>query len=128
MPTLTLFYDGHCPLCVKEMNKLKGYDTHSQLLLVDTHSPMFDDYPNIDAQKAAKILHAVDDKGTLILGLDAIHCAWKLVGKGWLYAPLRWPLIKPIADWAYIKFANNRYQISKLLTGKAKCDSGQCFR
>ena len=55
MPTLTLFYDGHCPLCVKEMNKLKGYDTHHQLLLVDTHSSMFDDYPDIDSHKASKV-------------------------------------------------------------------------
>ncbi|MDN3685045.1 DUF393 domain-containing protein [Vibrio sinaloensis] len=64
----------------------------------------------------------------LILGLDVTYYAWHLVGKGWLYAPLRWPLFKPVADWAYMRFANNRYTISKWLTGKSKCSNGQCSR
>lgn len=128
MTQLTIFYDGTCPLCVKEMERLALYDNQEHLMLVDIHSENFLNYPEIDARHATKILHALDNNGTLLLGLDVTYLAWKLVGKGWLYAPLRWKLIRPVADWCYLRFANNRYTISKLLTGKRKCDSGQCFR
>ncbi|NOJ21323.1 thiol-disulfide oxidoreductase DCC family protein [Vibrio coralliilyticus] len=128
MTQLTIFYDGTCPLCVKEMERLAHYDNQEHLMLVDIHSENFLNYPEIDARHATKILHALDNNGTLLLGLDVTYLAWKLVGKGWLYAPLRWKLIRPVADWCYLIFANNRYTISKLLTGKRKCDSGQCFR
>lgn len=126
MPKLTIFYDGQCPLCVKEMEKLKSYDNDSSLHLVNTHSEEFVNYPEIDPQEASRVLHAINDQNQLLLGLDVTYLAWKLVGKGWVYAPLRWPLVRPMADWAYLRFANNRYAVSKLLTGKSKCDNDQC--
>jgi predicted DCC family thiol-disulfide oxidoreductase YuxK len=46
-------------------------------------------FHNIVRVKAKKILHALDNEGNLLLGLDAAYRAWQLVGKGWLYAPLR---------------------------------------
>ncbi|WP_241902410.1 DCC1-like thiol-disulfide oxidoreductase family protein [Vibrio breoganii] len=49
MGQFTLFYDGTCPLCVKEMTSLKKHDTSNQLLLVDIHAQHFTDYPYIDA-------------------------------------------------------------------------------
>ena len=55
--------------------------------------------------------------------LDVTHEAWKAVGVGWLYAPLRWPLIRHVADAFYNVFAKHRYTISYLLTGKKRqCD------
>ncbi|MDA0128032.1 DUF393 domain-containing protein [Vibrio sp. MarTm2] len=128
MTQLTIFYDGTCPLCLKEMKALKQHDTQDLLSIVDLHSPDFAAYPHVDPVEASRILHAYDHNHNLLLGLDVTYRAWSLVGKGWLYAPLRWPLISPMADWAYIKFANNRYTVSKWLTGKSKCDSGQCSR
>ncbi|MGU3841687.1 thiol-disulfide oxidoreductase DCC family protein, partial [Vibrio diabolicus] len=71
---------------------------------------------------------ALNDNNELILGLDVTHRAWQLVGRGWLYAPLRWPLLKPIADWLYLRFANNRYRVSYWLTGSSRCNSGHCSR
>ena len=63
----------------------------------------------------------------MVTGLDATHAAWQAVGRGWLYAPLRWPVIRIVADMAYNLFARNRYTISYLLTGRRRtCDDGQC--
>jgi predicted DCC family thiol-disulfide oxidoreductase YuxK len=126
MTKLTIFYDGFCPLCVKEMEKLKQFDQNDDIQLIDIHTSAFTPYTNIDADKASRILHAIDDKNQLLLGLDVTYRAWSLVGKGWIYAPLRWPIIKPIADRAYLHFANNRYRWSKILTGKSRCDSNSC--
>ncbi|AVF61068.1 DUF393 domain-containing protein [Vibrio diabolicus] len=128
MTKLTIFYDGTCPLCAKEMYALKRRDVKQAIKIVDIYSDDFSDYPQIDAQKANTILHALNDNNELILGLDVTHRAWQLVGRGWLYAPLRWPLLKPIADWLYLRFANNRYRVSYWLTGSSRCNSGQCSR
>ena len=128
MYQLTIFYDGFCPLCVKEMETLRRHDKDERIALVDIQTDAINDYPSIDVKEASRILHAIDQQGNLVLGLDATHQAWKLVGKGWLYAPLRWPGVRVIADWFYLRFANNRYLISKFFTGKSRCNNGQCSR
>jgi predicted DCC family thiol-disulfide oxidoreductase YuxK len=128
MTKLTIFFDGTCPLCAKEMRALKQRDTHQHIRTVDIYSDDFSHYSQIDAARANTILHALDDNDTLLLGLDVTYRAWQLVGRGWLYAPLRWPLIKPIADWFYLRFANNRYRISYWLTGRSRCSTDQCSR
>ncbi|MCW8347111.1 DUF393 domain-containing protein [Vibrio sp. ZSDZ65] len=128
MQTLTLFYDGTCPLCKKEMAALRKHDIYKRIDTVDIFSEDFHDYPQIDPKKANTILHAIDESGRLWLGLDAVYHAWNLVGKGWMYAPSRWRLIKPTADKLYYYFARNRYQISLWLTGKSRCSNGSCSR
>ncbi|USD51572.1 DUF393 domain-containing protein [Vibrio sp. SCSIO 43153] len=128
MTKLTVFYDGTCPLCAKEMNALKQRDTKQQIKTVDIYSDAFADYPQIDPEQANTILHALNEKDELLLGLDVTHRAWQLVGRGWLYAPLRWRIIKPVADWLYLKFASNRYRVSYLLTGRSRCNNGSCSR
>ena len=65
---------------------------------------------------------AIDENGNVFTGLDVTHKAWSLVGVGWLYAPLRWPVISTIADIGYKIFAKHRYQISYLLTGKKRSE------
>lgn len=122
MATLTVFYDATCPLCVKEMKALGKHDELERIKTVDIFSQEVKDYPQIDPQRASDILHAIDEKGTLLLGLDAAHRAWQLVGRGWLYAPLRWRGVKPVADWLYLQFARHRYLISRLLTGQSRCN------
>ncbi|MBQ4837815.1 thiol-disulfide oxidoreductase DCC family protein [Pseudoalteromonas luteoviolacea] len=128
MQELTIFYDGTCPLCVKEMAALTKRDNSNRILIVDIYSEEFGRYPEIDPNKANLILHALDMHGNLLLGLDVTYNAWRLVGMGWLYAPLRWPVVRPVADKLYLAFAKNRYRISYLLTGKSRCESGVCRR
>lgn len=125
MTKLTLFYDGTCPLCVKEMLAIRNKDTRDQIATIDIHSDAFSAYPNIDPLEANNILHALDDQGHLWLGLDAAYRSWDILGRGWIYAPLRWRFIKPVADRFYLYFANNRYFISRLFTGQSRCDA-QC--
>lgn len=128
MTKLTVFYDGTCPLCAKEMSALKQRDTKQQIKIINIYSDAFADYPQIDPEQANTILHALNQKGELLLGLDVTHRAWQLVGRGWLYAPLRWRIVKPVADWLYLKFAKNRYRVSYLLTGKSRCNTNSCTR
>ena len=119
---LTIFYDGYCPLCLMEMDKLKQLDKQQNITFVDIQHPSFcKSYPHLDWQSLNARIHGYLQDGRLISGLDVTYLAWKLVGKGWVYAPLRWPVIRWFADIAYNVFAKHRYRISYLLTGKKRC-------
>ena len=124
-PQLIIFYDGGCPLCAIEMRHLQRLNLKGQLGFEDIMAPDFAErFPTLDWQALNERIHALKANGTMLIGLDVTYEAWRLVGKGWLYAPLRWPVIKPLADRFYLWFARNRYRISFLLTGQKRCQ--QC--
>ena len=120
---LVIFYDGLCPLCSAEMSKLKTLDTTECLVMVDiTEAGFSDNYPDIDPRQAQNVLHGRLN-GQMIYGLDVTYWAWRLVGKGIWVEPLRWPLIKPMADRCYLFFARRRQRISRLLMLGQRCDN-----
>lgn len=124
---LTLFYDSYCPLCMAEMRHLKRKDTLQKLAFVDINNRHFSrDYPHISKDALNARIHGQIQNGDMLTGLDVTHKAWSLVGYAWLYAPLRWPLIKPLADRLYLWFARNRYTISYWITGKKRCEGTAC--
>ena len=121
---LTIYYDGHCPLCMIEMKSLKHHDNENTINLIDLHNDNFsEDYPQINKTDAIGILHGQLDTGEILLGLDVTCKAWALVGKHKWMSILRWPLIRTIADVFYRLFARHRSKISYLLTGKKSCNS-----
>lgn len=123
------FFDGTCPLCAMEMQQLTAADHNHQLTLVDIYQPHFSQqYPHIVPIKANNILHAQDEHGRLYLGLDATQRAWNTVGKKPWVNVLRIPVIRPIADWCYLKFARHRYRISWLLTGQKRKQCERCVK
>ncbi len=119
----TVFYDGYCPLCVAEMQKLHDWDKHEQLNLVDIQRPDFSRrYPELERSALNARLHGYTEEGELLKGLEVTYEAWRRVGRGGWIAPLRWPVIKWLADGCYLMFARHRYLVSRLITGKARCD------
>ena len=104
------------------MNKLKQLDKQKSIKVVDIQEASFCvEYPQLDLQALDARIHGYLADGTMITGLDVTYLAWKLVGKGWVYAPLRWPVISWFADIAYNIFAKYRHRISYLVTGKKRC-------
>lgn len=126
MTELTVFYDGQCPLCLREMRSLKKHDEHQAITLIDINTEGFEQtYPHIDPVAASNVLHAETKDGKLLLGLDVTAKVWETVGAHRWVAALRWPVIRPVADLGYKIFAKNRYRFSYLLTGQARCASCQ---
>lgn len=101
-------------------------DPDDRIELVDLNAEHFSvRFGYIDKDYANTILHGETASGEILLGLDVTCKARGLTGtRPWVQV-LRLPLIKPIADWCYLRFAKHRYRISYLLTGKARCDN-QC--
>lgn len=129
---LTIFYDGHCPLCAAEMNHLARKDVNNAIELVDIHQEGFAQlYPEIKHGDAMKILHG-KYQGKTLLGLEVTHRAWTLVGKGFWVAPLNWPVIKTLSHFVYLGLAKYRQPISSFLAKifglkATNCNSGTCY-
>mgnify|MGYP000035326068 CR=1 FL=1 len=129
---LTIFYDGNCPLCNLEMQKLKSYDNQNNIILVNLHQSDFAScYPDIDIVKAMKMLHG-SYQGKTLRALAVTHRAWTIVGRGKWVAPLQFPIIKQIAHLCYLILAKYRHPISNFLyrrfgIGTLTCHQGTCY-
>jgi len=125
--TLRVYYDGQCPLCLKEMRHLERLDQSRRLDLQDINAADFSErFPHIDPVQADRILHGELPDGTLIYGLDVTCLAWKLCGRGHWVGFLRWPLIRPVADRVYLYFARHRHRISQWFGGRQACADDRC--
>lgn len=121
---MIIFFDGYCPLCAIEMRQLRQRDKQGTIIFEDIQAVDFSDrYPHLNWQALNARIHVLLTDGRMVTGLDATHAVWQAVGKGWLYAPLRWPVIRWFADKAYNLFARHRYTISYWLTGKSRLDT-----
>lgn len=128
---LTVFYDGQCPMCCLEMDKLTARDKDNCIVLVNIHCDEFSQYPQIDKDDAMRVLHGLY-QGELLKALDVTHRAWKIAGLGFWVAPLQWPLVKPIAHYIYLFVAKYRHPISNFLhrrfgLGQPQCEEGVCY-
>ena len=93
--TVYMFIDSQCPLCVAEVQMLQRHDKHKQLVFEDIHAPDFNDrYPQFNVHECYNTLHAIDDNGTVVKGLDATVLVWRTVDKYKWLGVLRWPVIK----------------------------------
>lgn len=126
MSELSVFYDGHCPMCVAEMRRLSRWDGQGRLHYIDMRGEGFDakSYGTSLAAMDAE-LHAVTADGRLLVGIDAISAAYQAAGKGWLAWPLRWGWARPLLVWGYRRFARYRHLISRLLG--FGCPDGVCL-
>ena len=103
MQKAILYYDGRCPLCNKEIHLLRKLKNSNLELLdiwqVETEIPRFE---------LLRVLHMRTANGIWLTGLDANVAAWKYTQYGFIFSPLRWPIIKSIADIAYNYWVKKR--------------------
>jgi predicted DCC family thiol-disulfide oxidoreductase YuxK len=123
---LTVFFDGMCPLCRREVNLLQRLDRHRRIAWVDIAHPDFsaDSAASGAAPSLAELmseLHARKPDGEWIRGVEAFRCIYAELGFGALVAITRRPGVSRALEAAYRVFARNRLR----LTGR--CDA-QCGR
>ena len=124
---LTFLYDGGCPLCKRETDFLKRKDKFGNIKFVDINSDDYDptNYQNISYKKAMSNLHGILHNGNLIQGLDVLAYAYQLVGLGWVYFPIKIPIISNLLKIFYSFWAKYRLKITGRNSLEILCDS-QC--
>jgi predicted DCC family thiol-disulfide oxidoreductase YuxK len=102
----TLYYDGQCPLCKREIARLRKIS--DGLELCDIHAVVDAGLPSRDT--LLRNLHFRSAQGEFVTGLDANVAAWQYTRFGWLWQVLQWPMIRPVAARCYSLWARRRYQ------------------
>jgi predicted DCC family thiol-disulfide oxidoreductase YuxK len=132
---LTLYFDGSCPLCQREMNFLVARDRRCRLRLIDVSRGDFANDTGVATARLMARMHARRGDGTLVDGIEVFRLAYQAVGLGWLVRPLAWPLLAPALDRLYTLVARHRNRVpqwcSALLFGHAGrrggCRNGRCM-
>lgn len=103
----TLYYDGQCPLCIREMDRLRTLKS-DDLELRDIHA--LADEPGLpDRDTLLRELH-LRRGDELVTGIDANVAVWQYTRYGGLWRWLTWPIFRPIARAAYDRWARWRYE------------------
>lgn len=130
MTRLTVFYDGRCPICRREMLLDQQYDIHGRIDGVDLHAaPERLAALGIKQEEAMRLMHAVREDGSLIIGLPAIRAKYRLFERPGLNALVslsELPLLRGMLDQAYVWFARNRYRFPAWLLPAPRCADGTC--
>lgn len=106
---LEVFFDGECPLCVREIRFLQRRDKRVRVRFTDIARPDFDPTAlGISWASLMDRIHARLPDGTWIEGVEVFRRLYRAVGLGWLLAPTRVWGLRQLADWAYRVFAKNR--------------------
>lgn len=101
----TVYYDGQCSLCNKEIAHLQA--NTCSLEFIDTHTHAALPKPkHILLQQ----LHVVTDKGNTLIGLDANIYMWRSSGANRLARFFSLPIVYPVATRIYTLWAKRRYQ------------------
>ena len=112
MPALvTVYYDGKCGLCRKEISHYKKIATEGQFIWSDiTHDAAPLSQLGVSQMDALRRLHATDRNGKLHIGVDAFILIW---GQLPTWRPLAilvgLPVVRYIAAMLYNRFADYRF-------------------
>ena len=120
--TVEVFYDGDCPLCMREIRMLMRKDTHARIQFTNIAAPGFDAtrYDTTYPALMARIRGRLTD-GTWIEGVEVFRRLYAAIGWRKLVAISRVPGISHLLALGYHLFARNRLR----LTGRCAPD-GSC--
>ena len=113
---VTLFHDGHCPLCQREVAWLVRHPRRARVRLVDIQAADFD-AATLGSSFEAMMgrLHVRDDDGRWFVGMDASRALYAVLG----YRRLVWlstlPGIGGLMDAGYRGFARRRVRLGRWL-------------
>ena len=116
-----VFYDGACPLCMREIRMLRGRDHRARIRFTDIAVESFDaGAVGLSWTELMNRIHGRLPDGTIIEGVEVFRRLYAAVGFRPLVTLSRAPGISQLLDLAYRLFAKNRLR----LTGR--CADGAC--
>ncbi len=120
---LTVFYDGHCPLCSREIEVYRAKNERGSIAFVDIMSPNFDaSKEGLDPEKVHKVFHVKDSESNILTAIDGFVAIWDELN---IFRPLSFfakqSMTRPLFDLGYNMFAKVRP-----LLPKRDCEEGTC--
>ena len=116
---IEVFYDGGCPLCLREITMLRRWDRQSKIRFTDIDAADFrpvavgKSYEELMAQ-----MHGRLPDGTWLQGVEVFRRLYAAVGFVRLAALSRLPLISQLLGLGYMVFARNRLRLTGRCTAQ----------
>jgi predicted DCC family thiol-disulfide oxidoreductase YuxK len=126
---LTLYFDGDCPLCAREIRLLRQHAAEHRLLFVDISRDEFDATAlGCTFEQMQSLLHGRFADGQWVTGLDATLWSWRAAGLGFWATPLTWRALRPLLELGYRLFCRLRPALAWLPhpDGGRRCVDNQC--
>ena len=113
-PKLTIFFDGGCPLCKREVDFLQSKNQKGALRFIDINTSDFcsDLKYGITYKQAMDRIHAMKSDGSVIKDIKVFQEAYSLIGLGWIYAPTKLPILDKFIEFIYGLWAKYRLKIT----------------
>jgi predicted DCC family thiol-disulfide oxidoreductase YuxK len=109
---VTVWYDGGCPLCVREIALMQRLDKAKRLHLVDVDNP--DAACPVDRKLALARLHVLEN-GKLLSGAAAFAAMWRVIPQlRWLGLAAQVPPVGWALEGAYRAFLIVRPAVQQL--------------
>ena len=113
---LTVYFDGDCPICRREIDLMKIFNRKNHLKFIDfAASSYLPEEHGLSPCDLGQVIHARWADGTLITGVEVFREMWEAIGLRALARLARRPMINKLLVRAYDWFARNRLR----LTGRA---------
>lgn len=114
--TLTVYYDGSCPLCRAEIGFYAKREGADQIVFQDVSASASDPAPDLDRETAMGRFHIRTPEGELVSGAAGFFEIWKTL-PGWrqLGNLARIPGVVPVAELGYRAFLKLRPLLVRLL-------------
>lgn len=125
-PHLTVYFDGACVLCSKEIDLYRKRDQKNAIVFVDISAQTFDPKKEgVDVTYVKKVFHVKTSDGQLLTRVDAFVAIWDAIGT---FRPLskaaKSRIFRPLFDLGYSAFSIARPYLPR----KKSCENGACFQ
>jgi len=118
---IEVFFDGDCPLCMREIRFLARRDSGNRICFTDISVPTFAPLSyGLEQEDFMDRIRGRLPDGSMIDGVEVFRRLYAAVGFKWTVRLTRLPGIAHILELGYKWFAKNRLK----LTGR--CDAGSC--
>ena len=127
-PKLTIFFDGGCPLCKREVDFLQSKNQKGALSFIDINTSDFssDLKYGITYKQAMDRIHAMKSDGSVIKDIKVFQEAYSLIGLGWIYAPTKLPILDKFIEFIYGLWAKYRLKITFRPSIEKLCSERGC--
>ena len=127
-PKLTIFFDGGCPLCKREVDFLQSKNQKGALSFIDINTSDFssDLKYGITYKQAMDRIHAMKSDGSVIKDIKVFQEAYSLIGLGWIYAPTKLPILDKFIEFIYGLWAKYRLKITFRPSLEKLCSERGC--